>query len=122
MEAEASNFAILAKNVGRYANISPIHAALWNRDGEIGVSEPDPASGAFGKWGFVAREDGGARVRAVTMRTLLAEMNIDRVDLLKVDIEGAEKEVFETCDWMERVGVLIIEIHDRFRPGCKRGG
>ena len=56
----------------------------------------------------------------MTMHTLMAEMNLDSIDLLKVDIEGAEKEVFEDCDWMQRVDCLIIELHDRFKPGCSR--
>jgi len=39
------------------------------------------------------------------------------VDLLKIDIEGAEKEVFEGCDWMDDIRCLMIELHDRFKPG-----
>jgi FkbM family methyltransferase len=105
IEAEASNFALLAKNARPYPNIVPIHAALWNRDGEIGVSEPDPATGAFGKWGFVTREGTGAPVRAISMRTLMAEMQIPCIDLLKMDIEGSEKEVFEHCNWNGQRGL-----------------
>ena len=56
----------------------------------------------------------------MTMHTLMAEMNLDSIDLLKVDIEGAEKEVFEDCDWMQRVDCLIIELHDRLKPGAAR--
>jgi FkbM family methyltransferase len=118
VEAESSNFAVLAKNVRPYPAIIPIHAALWNRDGEISVSEPDPATGAYGKWGFVTHEGAGVRVRAITLRTLMKEMRISTVDLLKIDIEGAEKEVFESCDWMENIGCLMVELHDRFKPGC----
>jgi FkbM family methyltransferase len=118
VEAEASNFAVLARNVKPYPAIVPVHAALWNQDGEISVSKPDPASGASGNWGFVTRQGAGAKVRAITMRTLMEEMQIQTVDLLKVDIEGAEKEVFEACDWIEGVRCFMIELHDRFRQGC----
>jgi FkbM family methyltransferase len=118
VEAEPSNFAVLARNVRPYPTIIPVHAALWNRDGGISVSEPDPATGAYGKWGFVTHEGAGVRVRAITLRTLMREMQITAVDLLKIDIEGAEKEVFESCDWMENIGCLMVELHDRFKPGC----
>jgi FkbM family methyltransferase len=118
IEPEASNFALLSRNVRPYPAIIPRHAALWNRDGEISVSEPTPASGAGGKWGFVTHEGPGAKVRAITMRTLMSEMQMRSVDLLKVDIEGSEKEVFEVCDWMDDIGCMMIELHDRFRPGC----
>jgi hypothetical protein len=53
------------------------------------------------------------------MDTLLREHGVDRVDVLKVDIEGAEKEVFASCSsWIDRVGVLIVEFHDRLKDGC----
>lgn len=83
-----------------YPNIIPLHAALWNREGEINVSEPDSATGAIGEWAFITHEGEGVPVRAITMTTPMAQMKIDTIDLLKIDIEGAEKEVFEDCDWM----------------------
>jgi FkbM family methyltransferase len=118
IEPEASNFAALVRNVEPYPPITPLRAALWNRDGEISIGQPDPATGAEGKWAFVAHEGPGARVRAITMRTLMKEMEMPVIDLLKVDIEGAEKEVFEACDWMDNIRCLMIELHDRFKPGC----
>jgi FkbM family methyltransferase len=117
IEPEPSNFAMLAQNVGAYPNILPIHAALWNRDGEIGVNTPGSFENPLSKVGFVVREGQGVPVRAITVRTLMREMGIQCIDILKVDIEGAEKEVFETCDWMDTINCLMIELHDRFRPG-----
>jgi FkbM family methyltransferase len=118
IEPEASNFAVLARNVRPYPAIVPFHAALWNRDGEIGVSEPDPATGAKGNWAFVTHGGSGVKVRAITMRTLMKELQVQAIDLLKIDVEGAEKEVFESADWIGSVRCLMIELHDRFRPGC----
>jgi FkbM family methyltransferase len=118
IEPEASNFDVLVRNTQPYPSIIPLQAALWNRDGEISVSEPGPGSGVSGNWGCFAHEGMGVKVRAMTMRTLMKEMQLDFVDLLKVDIEGAEKEVFEACDWMGQVRCLMIELHDRFKQGC----
>jgi FkbM family methyltransferase len=119
IEAEASNFEVLVRNVVPYPNIIPVHAALWNRDGEISVSNPDPATGVSGNWAFVTHEgDGGARVRAITMQTLMEEMRISAIDMAKIDIEGAEQEVFEDTRWLTGTRCLMIELHDRFRPGC----
>jgi hypothetical protein len=36
----------------------------------------------------------------------------------KVDIEGAEIEVFESCPWIKSVQVTAIELHERVRSGC----
>ncbi len=46
------------------------------------------------------------------------ETGIVSIDLLKVDIEGAEIEVFESCPWIKRVQVIALELHERVRPGC----
>jgi FkbM family methyltransferase len=118
IEAEASNFGLLVRNTRPYPAITPVHAALWNRDGEISVGEPDPATGAHGKWAFVTREGPGVKVRAITMATLMKEAQIPTLDLVKIDIEGAEKEVFEAGDWIQNVRSLMIELHDRYRTGC----
>jgi FkbM family methyltransferase len=117
-QAETSNFVVLARNVQPYPAIIPLHAALWNRDGEISVRQRDSATGVSAKCAFVTHEGIGAKVRAITMRTLMKEMQIHAVDVLKVNIEGAEKEVFEVCDWMDHIRCLMIELHDRFTPGC----
>ena len=38
-----------------------------------------------------------------------------------MDIEGAEKEVFENASsWISRVGVVEVEMHDRLKPGCSQ--
>lgn len=119
VEAEASNYALLSRNVAPYSNIVAVHAALWNRNGEICLSEPDASTGTFGKWGFITHEGDGVHVRAIHMRALMADYSLDSIDLLKVDIEGAEKEVFENCDWIGNVRALVVELHDRFKPGCR---
>jgi FkbM family methyltransferase len=115
IEAERSNFELMVKNVRRYPNIIPIHAALWNNEGFISIADPLP--GASGNWGFTVSSKPGD-VRAITIRSLMREYGIDHIDLLKVDIEGSEIEVFKACDWQDRVDSIVIELHDRFKPGC----
>ena len=49
----------------------------------------------------------------------MRENSIDYIDLLKVDIEGAGKEVFDNCSaWIGRVGAIVVELHDRLKAGC----
>jgi FkbM family methyltransferase len=115
IEAERSNFELMLKNVQPYLNITPIHAALWGSEGYISIADPLP--GAFGSWGFTVSSKPGD-VRAITIWSLIRDFGIDHIDLLKIDIEGAEKEVFEACDWQDRLDSIVIELHDRYTPGC----
>jgi FkbM family methyltransferase len=114
LEPEVSNYAALRRNAAPYKNITCVQAALWREDGEVELSR----STAHPKGAFQVSELGTERVRAITMTTLMKENEITTIDLLKLDIEGAEKEVFQDCNWTARVRILAIELHDRVRPGC----
>jgi FkbM family methyltransferase len=114
VEPEPSNFAALLRNTAPYKAITPIQAALWKEDGEVTLG----ASDAHPKGAFQVIKNGRQRVRAITMDTLMRETGIASIDLLKVDIEGAEIEVFESCPWIGNVRVIAIELHDRVRTGC----
>ena len=114
IEAERANFEMLKRNVAPYPQITPVHVALWNRDGQVQVFSPQDA----GEWAFAVKQ--GEGVRAVTIPTLLRQFEIPKIDILKMDIEGAEVEVLENCDWAGRVRCLMIETHDRMRPGCSQ--
>ncbi len=120
VEPEAQNYDLLLKNTAPYPNIQAVRAALWSESGVIGVV--DSGTGA---WGFrtEALTDAMAAnsVRAATLDELLDEHDFDHVDLLKVDIEGAEVEVFaDTSAWIDRVNVVVAELHERYRTGCLR--
>jgi FkbM family methyltransferase len=120
VEAEASNFEVLSRNVASYSSILPIHAAVWNRDGNVALAAPQGANDAIDKIVFAVHDGEGISVRAITMQSLMSEAGISDIDLLKVDIEGAEKELFETAlSWIHSVRCIAIELHDRFRPGCR---
>jgi FkbM family methyltransferase len=114
IEPEPSNFARLVRNVAPYKMITPIQAALWKEDGEVNLG----ASTAHPKGAFQIVDKGRQRIRAITVDTVMREAGTDSIDLLKVDIEGAEIEVFESCAWIKKVQVIAIELHDRVRPGC----
>ena len=115
IEPEPSNFALLLKNTASYKNILPICAALWKEDGEVTLG----SCNVHPKGAFQVVEKGETRARAMTIETLMRETGIQSIDILKVDIEGSEKEVFASCSWIDNVGVIAIELHDRVRAGCR---
>ena len=51
-------------------------------------------------------------VASVTVTDFLNENGIKKVDLMKMDIEGAEKLAFKSAhEWLSRVDWLIVEVH-----------
>jgi FkbM family methyltransferase len=115
VEPEPSNFALLLKNIAPYKNIQPICAALWKEAGEVSLG----SSTVHPKGAFQITKNGRTRVRAVSIDALMREADIQSIDLLKIDIEGSEKEVFDSCNWISRVRIIAIELHDRIEPGCR---
>jgi FkbM family methyltransferase len=115
IEPEPSNFAALVRNTSPYKNVTPIQAALWREDGQVTLGPSD----AHPKGAFRIDENGQQSVRAITMDTVMRETRIVSIDLLKVDIEGTEIEVFESCPWIKSVQIIAIELHEHMRPGCK---
>ncbi|WP_280384741.1 FkbM family methyltransferase [Nocardia wallacei] len=58
-------------------------------------------------------------VPARTVAALLDEHGIDRVDLMKIDIEGGELDLLrDRPRWLNRVDRLLIEIHDKYIDGA----
>jgi FkbM family methyltransferase len=121
IEPEASNFEMLQKNTAPYRNVEIINAALWGENRELNIFDPQEGHTAFRtKSESPAGAAGPKKVQGVTLDRLMLELGIDFVDLLKIDIEGAELEVFADPErWIDRVGIIAIELHERLRPGCE---
>ena len=113
IEPEASNFEILQRNAAQYRNIEPLHAALWHREEKIAIANPTAPT-----WSFQLSSSESGSVRSVTLDALVRQYG--RIDLLKLDIEGAEKAIFsiDVEGWLPHVRVLCVELHDRLIDGC----
>jgi len=57
----------------------------------------------------------------VGIEDLLQQFDRERIDVLKIDVEGAEYDLFSSdiSTWIDRVGTLAIEIHEQIRPGVR---
>lgn len=117
IEADGSNYEILLKNISSsYKNIVPINRALWHRSGKLGIHNKniDHCSVTVGE------EEGDYWIDAISLSDVIRDYELSVIDILKMDIEGAEKEIFEHNSdlWLGLVKVLIIEIHDYKKKGC----
>ena len=125
LEPNQENFELLTRNTSRYPNIKPIQAALWDKIGTIEILD-----NGYGARGFIVEETQGKErsanaiesMKAITLESLVQEFKLNSIDILKMDIEGSEKEVFsgnyET--WLSITKCLIIELHDRMKEGCSQ--
>ena len=125
VEPDADNFALLMRNTAPLGTrVHRHHGAAWIHDGQISLRTEDEAQRPLGAWGTqvtATPRPGESRVPCYRLATLLDLAGFETVDILKVDIEGAELEVFTdgVQDCLDRIGLVIVETHDRFRPGSE---
>jgi FkbM family methyltransferase len=121
IEPEASNFQMLVKNTAAYSRVKTVNAALWSENCELDIFDPEQGHTAFQMRGETdTRGTQRARVSGITLDKLMSDFGINHIDLLKVDVEGAERQVFAQPDrWIAGVENIAIELHDWMLPGCE---
>jgi len=81
-----------------------LQKGLYITDG-VTFFSGDSTGASIGKSGF--------EIDCTTILSLIERYSIPRIDILKMDIEGAEEAIFNSKPetWLNRVDMLIIEIH-----------
>ena len=85
--------------------------AIWSSDTELRLYAPDYGDSNYSAMNL-HRKDQYVVARARSLASLMAELHHERIDLLKLDIEGAEYEVIPSL-LRDRIAVsaLCIEFH-----------
>lgn len=118
VEPEADTFGLLIANTQDRAQVRCVHGAVASRDGRLTTYDPGRGTDAF-RVAPAGEGDGRAlgEVDAWSIPSLLA-LEADAAPLLlKLDIEGAEAELFSRdTDWIDAFPVIAIELHDWMLP------
>lgn len=114
VEPDAHNIAQARLNAVSPA-ITWKHAAIGGASGRAELIDP-----GLGTTGFrtAASESGGLAM--ITVDEILADPALATCSpfLIKIDIEGAEADLFSgECAWIDRFPLIIIELHDWMLPG-----
>jgi FkbM family methyltransferase len=111
IEPDAGNYEVLCANVRAIDGdrTHTVRACIGGRARRVALTT------SAGEWGYRMRDvddEAQGTVDVVTLEEVLADAGIDRVGILKCDIEGAEAELFDDCaSWIGRVEHLIVECH-----------
>ena len=121
VEPEKENFKLLTYNTILYDNVNCINSALLNEEKYI----KSVGTGAGSSIKEITSNE-PKTLKTTTISKLLADFGFDEIDLLKMDIEGSEKEVFSDMqglgyhEWLPKVKILVMELHDRVKRGCSQ--
>jgi FkbM family methyltransferase len=118
VEPDRDNFQLLVKNIALNGlrNCIPLRIAAYSSEGEITLfkgpsSAEHSTSEDFGK--------GSYKVRARVLDNVLTEIGVAGLDLIKIDVEGAEIDVLRGLEGTLRKGKarLIMEVMKRDDAG-----
>jgi FkbM family methyltransferase len=112
IEPHPGNFELLRKNLAPYSDqVTLIQGAVWKSRGRLQLE--------FGGWEWqtsvrAADSDHPGSVEAFTLPEIAA-FGDGSIDLLKMDVEGSETEVFgpEAQEWLPSVRNIAIELHGK---------
>jgi FkbM family methyltransferase len=115
VEPDPENFEMLQTNLKSFAGrFRAICSAVWSRPARLVLAESYLGPGQEWARQVCEAQAGDANAFAATdIGTLLRDSGFARVSILKMDIEGAEAEVFSSGydTWLPKIDNLVIELH-----------
>ncbi len=140
VEPDAGNLRVARKTLAPFADrVAFVQAGVWPTAAGLVVERGGYRDG--GEWAFQVRPaspDEPADFLGVPLPALMRAFGFARIDLLKIDIEAAEADLFapagRPAEWLPDVGTLAIELHDAtcqavvgaavapFRPAVQTAG
>lgn len=120
VEPEPSNFELLKRNTSSYPRIIPCQAAISDRATVVSLSNTGTQPWAWETTEQVHSDLTG--IETVTIPALLARYTDAMPLVVKIDIEGAETELFRSnTEWVEHTPLIVFELHD-FLGGTRGTG
>lgn len=142
VEPSSSNFRMLKLNTHLYPNVIPLRVALWPRVARLALTKGQRTPGKT-EWGYMVHEIDQvppslpilSTLLGVPVSLLLRLSSLPSFDLLKIDIEGSEKEVLgqnpknpknfknpkNPKPYFLDMGtkMAIVEVHEDMREGAR---
>lgn len=120
VEPDKNNFKQLKLNISNNQNIITENVAIWSEKIDLVENLAKPFRGG-GDWAktFVPDDqfNSSIKISGTTMSELITKHHLKTIDLLKIDVEGAERYIFDkknNLNFLNQTKVIAIEIHDEF--------
>ena len=117
IEAQRDNFDMLVGNTKPFPNVRLLNKALYSSETVLGICARGSGGNANEAF-FITTDAAKETVETITMERIVSEFQLESIDILKLDIEGAEYELFSSgrTEWLKLVKCLIFECPDSDRP------
>lgn len=123
IEPDRKNYEQLHENlnINKVNHVEVLEAGVWSYSGWL---EMDFSFRDGKEWARRLKPLGNEKgsIPVFTISELLEKKQWDSIDLLKLDVEGAEEVIFsqvENLDFLQRTRVVTIEVHNLYQVGHK---
>ena len=114
VEPDEGNYALFCQNIAGQEHIVPIHGAIASRHSHARIINPEATEWAYRT---EINDASSGDLTAVSVAELLERHRDCEPFICKIDIEGAEQELFSAnTQWVARFPIVIIELHDWLFP------
>lgn len=112
IEPEPNNLSLLNENIQNnpIENITVVNKAIWHEERKVSISNRG------GNSNILNSGEDGSDVLSITMETLFSTYNIREVDVMKIDIEGAEFDLIinTPAETLAKINRLVLEFDKSF--------
>lgn len=116
IEPEETNIEMIKINTKKIKEIIIIKKGLWYKKTNLIIINKKE------KWSFIVKEYKKGDIGAISISDIIKRYRLKSVEILKIDIEGSEKKIFENLNEKitRIVKWIIVEPHDRYVPNTKK--
>ena len=119
VEPDLGNFEMMNKNLSNQ-NVINVQAAVWSSSKKLTLDRTfrDGKDWAIRVIDEGQNENNVHEIQAHTLKSLVCENEFKQIDFLKIDIEGAEKELFlndpDFLNIVKTIDLIAIEVHEEY--------
>lgn len=116
VEPSSKNLDLLRVNTVKIPEVNIVHAAVGPSTGKVDLFDNGSGNNAFRTFGEESQKS--ETVDCFSIGDLIIANSGSIPFLVKIDIEGAEKDLFaEQTGWIDSFKVIVVETHDWMLPG-----
>lgn len=123
VEPDTDNYTLARLNCRQFPNVECLNVGAWSKSCDLTVADRSGGDVAIMFREIMDGEEVGTRVKAMSVSDLMSYANFNHVDLVKIDIEGSELQLFSDhrCkEWIRKSNLISCELHDRMVEGCSK--
>ncbi len=122
VEPELSNFELLKKNTEPYKNIACLNNGIWSKNCFLEIIDEGNGNASFITKELSEHNNTHTTINSITIDEIMERFHFDKIDLLKLDVEGSEREIFKSNyeKWLQKTQNIIVEMHPHLKADCEK--